>query len=63
MVLLDVLLVATAMKGVQPILTARCTTSVTLKISTRPICRYGSQQVSEPYMSVGSSERLVSAAY
>lgn len=59
----DVLLVTAAMTGVWPILADRC---VSPKISIRPkshlICQYNSQ-VSEPYMSVGSSVRLVSGAY
>lgn len=61
--LLMVLLAAAVIIGMRPVLTDRCTTNVTLKIPIGPISHHighYDSQVSEPYMSLGSSERLIS---
>lgn len=58
-----VLLAAAVIIGMRPVLTDRCTTNVTLKIPIGPISHHighYDSQVSEPYMSLGSSERLIS---
>lgn len=58
-----VLLAAAVIIGMRPVLTDRCTTNVTLKIPLGPISHHighYDSQVSEPYMSLGSSERLIS---
>lgn len=58
-----VLLAAAVIIGMRPVLTYRCTSNVTPKIPLGPISHHighYDSQVSEPYMSLGSSERLIS---